>query len=65
MTPEAKQDVVDRFLQGQSLSDVSNHYAIARRTAESVVRETIVQLAILAAHAPQSSTPIEENHEPA
>lgn len=44
LTPEGKQQAIDHFLTGATLSDVANKMGVSRRHIEQCARECIVQL---------------------
>jgi hypothetical protein len=46
---EHKERLVNAFLRGQSVTDLSAFYAVTRTNVEDVLREAITQLATLAA----------------
>lgn len=46
---EHKERLVNMFLRGQSVTDLSAFYAVQRVSVEDVIREAITQLATLAA----------------
>lgn len=50
---EHKERLVNMFLRGESVTDLSAFYAVHRATVENVLREAITQLAALAAKTKQ------------
>lgn len=47
MQPTQKEHLVQQFLRGQSVTDLSAFYAVQRRSVEDVLRESILGLAAL------------------
>ena len=52
LTNEHKERLVNMFLRGESVTDLSAFYAVQRQSVEDVLREAIVQLSKLAALSP-------------
>ena len=57
---EHKERLVNMFLRGESVTDLSAFYAVTRTAVEDVLREAIVQLATLAA----AKAAVERDDEP-
>lgn len=59
MTPEQMNDVVVRFCQGESVTDISAFLAVRRSTIEDLLRQAMFSLMKVREAAPATVTAIE------